>query len=79
MSRSSWKPLFIDENIINKKKKFNTIYNRNMTIDISCIDINFKVYNGTRFFEILVNKNMLGHKFGEFAPSKIKTVHKKKK
>jgi small subunit ribosomal protein S19 len=50
-----------------------------MTIDISCIDINFKVYNGTRFFEILVNKNMLGHKFGEFAPSKIKTVHKKKK
>ena len=79
MSRSKWKPLFSNEKSINFDKKINKIYERNAIITEKYIDHTFQIYNGTRFFEVIVTKNMVGQKFGEFAPSKIKPIHKKKK
>lgn len=79
MSRSSWKPVLIDNNLINSKKRIKKIYSRNLTITKDYIDLTVQIYNGTRYFEIIVNKNMIGHKFGEFSPSRIKPTHKVKK
>jgi small subunit ribosomal protein S19 len=36
------------------------------------------VHNGTRFVRVTVSSDMVGHKFGEFAVTRKKTVHKKK-
>lgn len=49
-----------------------------MIITKKFVDSTVQIYNGTRFFEIVITKNMVGQKFGEFSPSKIKPTHKKK-
>lgn len=80
MSRSSWKPLYNKVDLtINKKKKINKIYNRNFTILPKDIGLNIKIYNGIRFFDIEIKENMVYHKIGEFSPSRVKPIHKKKK
>ncbi len=78
MSRSKWKPIYNDDKLINLEKKINKIYKRNMIITKKFVDSTVQIYNGTRFFEIVITKNMVGQKFGEFSPSKIKPTHKKK-
>ena len=81
MSRSIWKPIYnkTNNNIITKKKKNNKIFNRNMTISVDDIGQKFKIYNGIRFFDLEIKKTMINHKYGEFAPSRVKPIHKKKK
>jgi small subunit ribosomal protein S19 len=79
MSRSNWKPTLIDTNLINSKQKIKKIYSRNLKITKDYLDLTVQVYNGTRFFETVVTKNMIGQKFGEFSPSRIKPTHKVKK
>ena len=78
MSRSKWKPLFIDEKKINLKNKINKIYKRNMLITSKHVDNVIQIHNGTRFYEVIITKNMIGQRFGEFSPSKVKPMHKKK-
>lgn len=77
MSRSIWKPLYI-----NKKKtaseKF-LIFNRRQIITSNFLNQTLNIYNGVRFFEIIVNEKMLGFKFGEFAPTRKIPIHKKKR
>lgn len=79
MSRSSWKPLFINDKSIDFEKKINKMYKRGSLITSKYIDKTIQIHNGTRFFEITVTKNMVGQKFGEFSPSRVKPIHKKKK
>jgi ribosomal protein S19 len=43
------------------------------------IGLKFFVYNGIRFFAIDVNLEKIGHRLGEFSPSKKKPIPKKKK
>ena len=33
--------------------------------------LTFGVYNGHKFFPVLVTENMIGHKFGEFSPTRV--------
>jgi small subunit ribosomal protein S19 len=55
------------------------MYKRGSLITSKYIDKTIQIHNGTRFFEITVTKNMVGQKFGEFSPSRVKPIHKKKK
>ena len=77
MSRSLWKTLYVDKKNLNVEKKI-TIYARSNTITKDFIGFTVKIYNGIRFYEILVIDKMIGHKFGEFAPTIKFPIHKKK-
>jgi len=77
MSRSIWKPLYNNKKILTSEKIF--IFNRRQIITSNFLNQTIKIYNGIRFFEILVNEKMLGFKFGEFAPTKKLPIQKKKK
>jgi small subunit ribosomal protein S19 len=84
MGRSKWKgpyidPKFIDDlNNLNKKKSL-PIISRNSSIIPKFIGLKFKVHTGKTFLEITVSKAMVGHKFGEFTPTRAKFSFKKKK
>ena len=80
MSRSLWKPLYKSKNNIILEKNFiYKIYNRKQSITSEYLDKTILIYNGIRFFEITVIEKMLGHKFGEFSPTRKIPIHKKKK
>lgn len=70
----------LENEFINKKqgKKSFKIWNRSSTILPSFVGYNFQVHNGKTFVEIHVIKEMIGHKFGEFAITR-KTGEKIKK
>lgn len=86
MSRSKWKGPYIDyillSKILNKKNQSDVILtkSRNSVILPNCVGINFKIYNGKSFYSFKVTKNMIGYKFGEFAPTRkqFSTYQKKK-
>ncbi len=78
MPRSSWKLPFIDGYLIKKvreyqlssKKPVIKIWSRRSTILPYFVGVNFSVHNGKKFIPILVNDGMVGHKFGEFSPTR---------
>lgn len=79
MSRSLWKPLYNDKKINEVEKNFIfKIFNRRLIITKNYLNHNVKIYNGIRFFEVLITEKMLGFKFGEFAPTRKFPEHKKK-
>lgn len=78
MSRSLKKGLFIDPKLAAKvdkalaagdKKPIKT-WSRASTIAPNMVGIKFLVHNGRQFLEVLVDENMVGHKLGEFAPTR---------
>jgi small subunit ribosomal protein S19 len=80
MSRSSWKPLYIKNNFLQSSKNLNLkIFDRGQIISKEFLNNTIKIYNGIKFFEILVTEKMLGYKVGEFAPTRKIPLHKKKK
>jgi len=52
---------------------------RRSTILPHCVDTTYVIENGQYAFEIRVTEDMIGHKFGEFARTKKKAFHIKKK
>jgi small subunit ribosomal protein S19 len=46
------------------------IWSRRSTILPQFVGLTFGVYNGRKFLPVLVTENMVGHKFGEFAPTR---------
>jgi len=83
MSRSKWKGPYIDKKSINilrqeKKNYIKQIVSRNTTILPKFVEKTFEVYNGTKFNEILVTEDMIGHKFGEFSATRKRFSFKKK-
>jgi len=84
MSRSKWKGPYVDKKSLNeaqqsKKNYKRPIISRNATILPQFIEQTFEVYNGKKFSEILVTEEMIGHKFGEFSPTRKRFLFKKKK
>jgi small subunit ribosomal protein S19 len=80
MSRSLWKPLYNNKkNILLEKNFIYKIYDRSQKINFEFINKTVKIYNGIRFFELLITEKMVGHTFGEFAPTRKLPLHKKKK
>ena len=87
MSRSKWKGVFVNKNLLkkifNKKKNNDFIYihSRNSTIIKEFVGLHFKVYNGIRYFNVFVTEQLVGHKFGEFSYTRrlSQNIHEKSK
>ena len=54
------------------------VWSRRSLILPEFIDQFYEIYNGKQFISFQVNEDMVGHKFGEFAATRKKTLHKKK-
>jgi small subunit ribosomal protein S19 len=64
MSRSVWKGPFVDGYLLNK------IWSRRSTVLPQFVGLTFGVYNGRKFIPVLATEDMIGHKFGEFSPTR---------
>ncbi|HUT54028.1 MAG TPA: 30S ribosomal protein S19 [bacterium] len=78
MTRSLKKGPFVDGHVIAKvraaresgsKKPIQT-WSRRSTIVPEMVGMTFSVHNGKKFLPVFVNENMVGHKLGEFAPTR---------
>ena len=84
MSRSFWKPNFIHPQIVNfvnpeNKNAELIMFNRSTFLTEDMIGYHFVVYNGNKFFSFIVDSDKIGHRIGEFSPTKKKPILKKKK
>jgi small subunit ribosomal protein S19 len=77
MSRSLKKGPFIDPKLWEKIQKAKPgsrteikTWSRDSTIFPEMVGMTFQVHNGKNFISVLVSENMVGHKLGEFAPTR---------
>jgi small subunit ribosomal protein S19 len=78
MARSVWKGPFVDGFMLSKAEAAHEsgrndvikTWSRRSTILPQFVGLTFGVHNGHKFLPVLVNENMVGHKFGEFAPTR---------
>jgi small subunit ribosomal protein S19 len=78
MSRSIKKGPFVDQHLIAKAamaregggNRVVKTWSRRSTILPDFIGITFAVHNGKKFVPVFVNENMVGHKLGEFSPTR---------
>ena len=79
MARSVWKGPFIDGFLLKKaetsrasgRNEVIKTWSRRSTIIPQFVGLTFGVYNGHKFLPVLVTENMIGHKFGEFSPTRV--------
>lgn len=83
MSRSIAKGPFVDEKLLMKvqkaamsgdKKPIKT-WSRRSTITPDFVGMTMSVYNGRKFIPVYVTENMVGHKLGEFSPTRTFKKH----
>lgn len=87
MGRSLRKGPFVDHHLLAKVEKQNqggskrTIktWSRRSMILPEMVDSTFQVHNGRKFIDVYVSENMVGHRLGEFAPTRIFKGHGSKK
>ncbi|MDX8413627.1 MAG: 30S ribosomal protein S19 [Mariprofundales bacterium] len=78
MARSLRKGPFIDASLEKKvaavaasgKKSVIKTWSRRSTISPDFVGLNFAVHNGKKFIPVYVSENMVGHKLGEFSPTR---------
>ena len=78
MTRSVWKGPFVDINLLKKAEKVSETgrkeviktLSRRSTILPQFVGLTFGVYNGQKFVPVSVSEHMVGHKFGEFSPTR---------
>ncbi len=78
MARSTWKGPFVDGYLLKKaevarassRNEIIRTWSRRSTIMPQFVGLTVGVYNGRKFLPVLVTENMVGHKFGEFAPTR---------
>jgi small subunit ribosomal protein S19 len=78
MARSVWKGPFVDGYLLKKAEKARDsksnaiikIWSRRSTILPQFVGLTFGVYNGQKHVPVLVSEDMIGHKFGEFSPTR---------
>ena len=78
MSRSVWKGPFVDGYLLkkaeaageSKKREVIKTWSRRSTILPQFVGLTFQVHNGNKFVPVNVSEEMVGHKFGEFAPTR---------
>lgn len=87
MARSVKKGPFIDDHLLKKistaiekgdKKVIKTWSRRSMVLP-EAVGLTFAVHNGKKFVPVYVTDNMIGHKYGEFAPTRTFHGHAEKK
>jgi small subunit ribosomal protein S19 len=78
MARSVWKGPFVDSYVLKKAAKSREsgrnevirIWSRRSTILPQFVGLTFGVHNGRKHIPVSVTEDMIGHKFGEFAPTR---------
>lgn len=78
MARSIKKGAFVDAHLLKKvldmqrqkSKKVLKTWSRRSTIIPEAVGLTFAVHNGKKFVPVFVNENMVGHKLGEFSPTR---------
>ena len=78
MGRSIKKGPYADEKLLKRiddmnargEKRILKTWSRRSTIFPQFVGLTFGVYNGHKFIPVLVTENMIGHKLGEFAPTR---------
>jgi small subunit ribosomal protein S19 len=78
VARSVWKGPFVDGYLLKKAERTRgsgrneviKMWSRRSTILPQFVGLTFGVYNGHKFLPVLVTENMVGHKFGEFSPTR---------
>ena len=79
MPRSVKKGPFVDKHLVKKvaeasrdqqKKGVIKTWSRRSTITPEMVGLTFAVHNGKKFIPVFVTENMVGHKLGEFAPTR---------
>ena len=78
MSRAVWKGPFVEESLMKKVDKYKDdpkkipikTWSRKSTILPDFVGVSFQIYNGKKFIPITVSEDMVGHKLGEFAPTR---------
>ena len=78
MARSIKKGPFVDEHLVKKvggaerpsSKKVIKTWSRRSTILPEMVGLTFAVHNGRKFIPVFVTENMVGHKLGEFSPTR---------
>ena len=78
MPRSVWKGPFFDSYLLKKaeavqnsgRKDVIKTWSRRSTILPQFVGTTFGVHNGKKFIPVYVTENMVGHKLGEFAPTR---------
>ena len=78
MARSIWKGPFVEGYVLKKAEKVREsgknevikIWSRKSTILPQFVGLTFGVYNGQKFVPVTVNEQMVGHKLGEFSPTR---------
>lgn len=88
MSRSLWKGPFVDKSILKailmgkqKKKGVGLLKTRSRSTVIcpDFVNFRFRLHNGKDFYPLLITPEMVGHKLGEFVPTRARYEFKKKK
>jgi small subunit ribosomal protein S19 len=87
MSRSIKKGPFVDDHLLKKvevlnldnKKSVVKTWSRRSVVIPDFIGHTFAVHNGHKFVPVYVTENMVGHKLGEFSPTRTYRGHKEKK
>ena len=83
MARSVWKGPFVDGYLLKKADKVREsgrsevikTWSRRSTITPDFVGLNFSVHNGRSFLPVYVTENMVGHKLGEFSPTRTFKSH----
>lgn len=83
MARSVWKGPFVDGYLIKKVQKISDsakhemikTWSRRSTIIPFFVGVTFSVHNGNKFIPVTVTEEMVGHKLGEFAPTRTFNGH----
>jgi small subunit ribosomal protein S19 len=78
LARSVWKGPFVDGYLLKKaettlesgRNDVIKTWSRRSTIMPQFVGLTFGVHNGQKFIPVLITEHMVGHKFGEFAPTR---------
>ncbi len=83
MARSAKKGPFIDDHLLKKvnavkasgKREVIKTWSRRSIISPDFVGLNFEVHNGRKFIAVFVTENMVGHRLGEFSPTRTFRLH----
>lgn len=92
MARSVWKGPFLDYHLFKKLRKATlhkesktrkrqkqiTLWSRRSVIIPQIIGFKVNLYNGKKFVPFIISEEMIGHKMGEFVPTRSRVTHKAK-
>ena len=83
MARSVWKGPFVDGYLLKKAETVRAggrnevikTWSRRSTVLPQFVGLTFGVYNGHKFIPVLITEDMIGHKMGEFSPTRTYLGH----